>query len=48
MQRAEKIEWLINAIIMIEGVNVEPEYFSTWSDAQLDDEMDWMEYLLTK
>ena len=48
MTRAEKIDWLINAIIMIEGVNLEPEYFSGYSDAQIEDEIEWMEYLLTK
>lgn len=48
MERQEKILFIIQAIAQIEGVNVDPEYFSAWSEAQLDDEMDWMEYLLTK
>ena len=48
MKRTEKIEFLINAIDEVEGVRLEPGYFSEYSDERLDDEIDWMEYLLTK
>lgn len=48
MTRNEKINFLIQAIEEIEGAVLEPEYFSKYSDEQIDDEVDWMEYLLTK
>ena len=48
MERQEKITFLIQAIEEIEGVLLEPEYFSAYSEARLDDEIEWMEYLLTK
>ena len=48
MKRDEKILFLIQAIIDIEGVRLESNYFEDWSDEKIDDEVDWMEYLLTK
>ena len=46
MTRAEKILFLINAIREIEGVLLKPNYFQHFSDAQIDDEVEWMKYLL--
>ena len=48
MKRDEKILFLIQTIIDIEGVRLESNYFEDWSDEKIDDEVDWMEYLLTK
>ena len=48
MERQEKILFIIQAIEQIEGVRLQPEYFSEYSEEQIDDEVDWMEYLLTK
>ena len=47
MKRDEKILFLIQAIIDIEGVRLESNYFEDWSDEKIDDEVDWMDYLLT-
>ena len=48
MTRDEKILFLINAIREVEGVLLKPKYFQNYSEEQLDDEIEWMEYLLTK
>lgn len=48
MTRNEKILFLIQAIMDIEGVRIEPSYFDDWSEAKLDDEVEWMDYLLDK
>lgn len=48
MTRDEKISFLIEAINEVEGVRLESDYFENYSEAQLDDEVDWMSYLLEK
>jgi hypothetical protein len=48
MTRDEKINFLIKAIDAIEGIELTPEYFEEYSDAKLDDEVEWMDYLLDK
>lgn len=48
MTREEKILFLINAIRNVEGVLLKAYYFQNYSEEQLDDEIEWMEYLLTK
>lgn len=48
MTRDEKIKFLIWAVEEIEGVNLGPDYFKQYSDAQLDDEVEWLDYLLDK
>ena len=39
MERQEKILFIIQAIEQIEGVRLQPEYFSEYSDGQIDDEV---------
>ena len=46
--RDEKIKFLIEAIDAIEGVRLDPGYFDNYSEAQLDDEVEWLDYLLDK
>lgn len=48
MNRDEKINYLIKMIDEIEGVDLEPEYFEEYTEAQIDDEIDWFDYLMTK
>jgi hypothetical protein len=48
MTRKEKIIFLIKAIEEIEGVSLAPGYFEKYSDEQIDDEVEWLDYLLTK
>lgn len=48
MTRNEKILFLIQAIIDIEGVRLESDYFQDWSDEKIEDEVEWMDYLLSK
>lgn len=48
MTRDEKIHFIIQAVMDIEGVRLEPSYFYDMSDAQIDDEVEWMDYLLDK
>lgn len=48
MDREEKINYLIKMIEAVEGVDLEPDYFEEYTEDQLDDEMDWFDYLLTK
>lgn len=48
MTREEKILFLINAIRNIEGVLLKASYFKDYSEEQLDDELEWLDYLLDK
>lgn len=48
MTRDEKIKFLIWAVEAIEGVHLGPDYFNQYSDDRLDDEVEWLEYLLDK
>ena len=48
MTRDEKISFIIQAVIDVEGVRLEPEYFEGMSDEAIDDEVEWMDYLLDK
>jgi len=48
LNRTEKIEYLIKMIEEIEGVLLEPSYFEDYSEAWIDDEVDWFDYLMTK
>ena len=48
MNRTEKIKYLIAMIREVEGVLLDDDYFDDYSDARLDDEIDWIDYLLTK
>lgn len=48
MDREEKIRFIIKAIEEVEGVRLREEYFADYSEAMIDDEVEWMEYLLTK
>jgi hypothetical protein len=48
MSREEKISFLIGAIYEIEGVQVHHWQISGWSDEQIDKEVDFYDYLLTK
>jgi hypothetical protein len=36
------------AIMDVEGVRLAPSFFEDWSDGKIDDEVEWMDYLLTK
>lgn len=48
MTRDEKIHFIIQAVIDVEGVRLEPEYFKYMSDEKIQDEVEWMDYLLSK
>lgn len=48
MSREEKVKFIVAAIYEVEGVKVLPTYFTAMSDEQLDEEVEWYEYLLTK
>lgn len=48
MTRSEKIKFLLMAVEAIEGVVLEPDYFEKYSEEQLDDEVEWLDYLLDK
>lgn len=48
MTREEKIKLLIQLIDEIEGAIVAAPYFESYTDKQLDKEIVWYEYLLTK
>jgi hypothetical protein len=48
MTRDENIHFIIQAVMDIEGVRVDPEYFKDWSDKKVEEEVSWMDYLLDK
>jgi len=48
MTREEKVKFLVEAIEEVEGVKVSPEHFAEYSDEQLEEEVEWFDYLLTK
>lgn len=48
MSREEKVKFLVEAIYYVEGVKVAPEYFAAMSDEQLDEEVEWYDYLMDK
>jgi hypothetical protein len=48
MSREEKITFLVQCIWDIEEAVVGPAYFESYTDEQLDKEVVWCEYLLTK
>ena len=48
MNREEKIKFIIDCIWEIEEAAVGSAYFEDYSDEQLDKEVVWYEYLLTK
>jgi len=48
LTREEKVNWLVQAVEMVEGVKVPGATFALMSDRQLDLEMQWYDYLLDK
>lgn len=48
MTREEKVKYLIELIDQVEGVKVAPDYFVNMSDEQLEEEVEWYDYLMTK
>jgi hypothetical protein len=46
--REEKVKWLVEAVMLVEGVKVPASQFELMSDRQLDLEMQWYDYLLDK
>ncbi|WP_345817295.1 hypothetical protein AAYR26_00340 (plasmid) [Bacillus licheniformis] len=48
MSREEKIDWIIEAIWNIEGATVGRAYFDNYTNEELDEEIDWYDYLLDK
>jgi hypothetical protein len=48
VDRAEKIGWLIDAIKLVEGVEVKPSYYTNWTDERLDKEIEFYDYVLDK
>lgn len=48
MTREEKIKLLILLIDEVEGAIVAAPYFESYTDEQLDKEVNWYEYLLEK
>jgi hypothetical protein len=48
MTRAEKIDFLIRAVYVIEGVIISSTYYKSYTDEQLDKEVELYDYLLDK
>ncbi|MDA1509589.1 hypothetical protein ORN01_25385 [Bacillus cereus] len=48
MSREEKIKFLVEAIYEVEGAVVHPEHFADRSDEQIEEDVEWYDYLLTK
>jgi len=48
MSREEKVKRLIDLIEQVEGVKVAPNHFVNMSDEQLEEEIEWYDYLMTK
>lgn len=48
MSRQEKIKFIVLAVKEIEGVKISPTIFKEYSNEQLDKEVEWYDYLLTK
>ncbi|WP_324658942.1 hypothetical protein [Bacillus cereus] len=48
MTREEKVKYLIELIDQVEGVQVAPDHFINMSDEQLEEEIEWYDYLMTK
>lgn len=48
MTRDDKISFIIEAIWHVEGVAVVPSYFKDYTDDELAEEADWLDYLLDK
>ncbi|WP_179885469.1 hypothetical protein [Bacillus cereus] len=48
MSREEKVKCLIELIDQVEGVKVAPDHFVDMSDEQLEEEIEWYDYLMTK
>lgn len=48
MTREEKIKFIVESVLALEGEEIFPTYFEGWTDVQIDLEVEWMEYLWTK
>lgn len=48
MTREEKVKRLIELVDQVEGVVVSPSFFKKMSNEQLEQELEWYEYLMTK
>ncbi|WP_299094233.1 hypothetical protein [uncultured Metabacillus sp.] len=48
MTREEKVKLIIDTVWNIEGVKVDPKFFEHHSYEELDEEVDWYDYLLDK
>lgn len=48
LTREEKIKFCVDSVYEFEGVRVTEEIFSKLSDEELDDEVEWFDYLWTK
>jgi hypothetical protein len=48
MTKEEKIKFIVLAVEEIEGVKISPSIFKEYSNVQLDKEVEWYDYLLTK
>lgn len=48
LSREEKITFLVWAVEQIEGVKLELDYFKHHTDESLDEEVEWLDYLLDK
>jgi hypothetical protein len=48
MSREQKIQFIIDSIWHLEDATVGASYFEDYTDKEIDEEVEWYEYLWTK